>query len=81
MYAGALFIQTALGWNMYVSIVVLLLVTAVYTVVGRFNSEKIQFQFCQGRCCVKSAERFILLPNLIADYKPPTSTSLIIYQF
>ncbi|XP_071946517.1 sodium/glucose cotransporter 4-like [Antedon mediterranea] len=34
MYAGALFIQQALGWNLYVAIVSLLLITAVYTVAG-----------------------------------------------
>ncbi|XP_013386157.1 sodium/glucose cotransporter 5 [Lingula anatina] len=34
IYAGALFIQLALGWDMYVSIVVLLAVTAVFTVLG-----------------------------------------------
>nr|XP_006822359.1 PREDICTED: sodium/glucose cotransporter 4-like [Saccoglossus kowalevskii] len=34
MYAGALFINLALGWNMYLAIVTLLLITAVYTVLG-----------------------------------------------
>lgn len=34
MFAGALFIQQALGWNLYVSIVGLLLITAVYTIAG-----------------------------------------------
>ncbi|XP_072024831.1 sodium/glucose cotransporter 4-like [Amphiura filiformis] len=34
MYAGALFIQQALGWNLYVAIVSLLFITAIYTVAG-----------------------------------------------
>ncbi|KAK3099871.1 hypothetical protein FSP39_010991 [Pinctada imbricata] len=34
IYAGAVFVQQALGWNTYISIVALLAVTAVYTVVG-----------------------------------------------
>uniref|UniRef100_A0A3P8U8S9 Solute carrier family 5 member 9 n=1 Tax=Amphiprion percula TaxID=161767 RepID=A0A3P8U8S9_AMPPE len=34
IFSGALFIQVALGWNLYLSTGVLLLVTAVYTVVG-----------------------------------------------
>ncbi|XP_005423245.2 sodium/glucose cotransporter 4 [Geospiza fortis] len=34
IFAGALFIRTALGWNLYLSTVVLLAVTAVYTIAG-----------------------------------------------
>ncbi|XP_033126646.1 sodium/glucose cotransporter 4-like [Anneissia japonica] len=34
MYAGALFIQQALGWNLYVAIVSLLFITAIYTIAG-----------------------------------------------
>ncbi|XP_013413373.1 sodium/glucose cotransporter 5-like [Lingula anatina] len=34
IYAGALFIGLALGWNMYLSIAVLLTVTGAYTVLG-----------------------------------------------
>uniref|UniRef100_A0A8K9WKV0 Sodium/myo-inositol cotransporter 2 n=1 Tax=Oncorhynchus mykiss TaxID=8022 RepID=A0A8K9WKV0_ONCMY len=34
MYAGAVFIQQALQWNIYVAVVVLLLITALYTVTG-----------------------------------------------
>uniref|UniRef100_A0AAQ6A1Q0 Sodium/myo-inositol cotransporter 2 n=1 Tax=Amphiprion ocellaris TaxID=80972 RepID=A0AAQ6A1Q0_AMPOC len=34
MYAGALFIQLALQWNIYLAIVLLLSVTAIYTVAG-----------------------------------------------
>jgi len=35
IFAGALFIQLALGWDMYVSIVALLFITAIYTVLGK----------------------------------------------
>ncbi|XP_058916162.1 sodium/glucose cotransporter 4 isoform X2 [Kogia breviceps] len=34
IFSGALFIQMALGWNLYLSTVILLLVTAVYTITG-----------------------------------------------
>ena len=34
IYAGALFIQLALGWDMYMSIGVLLAVTCIYTALG-----------------------------------------------
>ena len=34
IYAGAIFIQQALHWNMYLAIAVLLSITAVYTVTG-----------------------------------------------
>ena len=37
MYAGALFIQLALGWNLYVAIIALLGITAVYTVAGKYK--------------------------------------------
>ncbi|XP_066272494.1 sodium/myo-inositol cotransporter 2-like isoform X2 [Branchiostoma lanceolatum] len=34
MYAGAIYIQQALGWNIYLAIVLLLALSAVYTVTG-----------------------------------------------
>ncbi|XP_035662355.1 sodium/glucose cotransporter 4-like [Branchiostoma floridae] len=34
MYAGAVFVQQALDWDQYLSIIVLLAVTAVYTILG-----------------------------------------------
>lgn len=34
MFSGAVFIQQALGWNIYVAISALLLITALYTVAG-----------------------------------------------
>lgn len=37
MYAGALFIQLALQWNIYLAVVLLLSVTAIYTVAGELS--------------------------------------------
>nr|XP_025042099.1 sodium/glucose cotransporter 4 isoform X3 [Pelodiscus sinensis] len=34
IFSGALFIQVSLGWNLYLSTVILLVVTAVYTIAG-----------------------------------------------
>lgn len=34
MYAGALFIQLALQWNIYLAVVMLLSITALYTIAG-----------------------------------------------
>ncbi|XP_078486654.1 sodium/glucose cotransporter 4-like [Ciona intestinalis] len=34
LFAGAIFIQEALGWNIYLAIIVLLAITALYTVTG-----------------------------------------------
>ncbi|XP_026772624.1 sodium/myo-inositol cotransporter 2 [Pangasianodon hypophthalmus] len=34
MYAGAVFIQQALGWNIYLAVILLLIITALYTVAG-----------------------------------------------
>ncbi|XP_046558291.1 sodium/glucose cotransporter 5-like [Haliotis rubra] len=34
IYAGGLFIKLALGWNMYISIVGLLVITGIYTILG-----------------------------------------------
>lgn len=35
IYAGALFIQLALGWDMYLAIVTLLAITGLFTVLGK----------------------------------------------
>uniref|UniRef100_A0AAR2LHN2 Sodium/myo-inositol cotransporter 2 n=1 Tax=Pygocentrus nattereri TaxID=42514 RepID=A0AAR2LHN2_PYGNA len=34
MYAGAVFIQQALGWDIYLAVILLLVITALYTVAG-----------------------------------------------
>uniref|UniRef100_A0A8C6WVD6 Solute carrier family 5 member 9 n=1 Tax=Neogobius melanostomus TaxID=47308 RepID=A0A8C6WVD6_9GOBI len=46
IFSGALFIQVALGWDLYLSTAVLLLVTAAYTIAGR-SSDQIP-QDCSG---------------------------------
>ncbi|XP_070571733.1 sodium/glucose cotransporter 4-like isoform X2 [Ptychodera flava] len=38
MFAGALFIQQALGWNLYLAIVIILAITALYTVLGGLSA-------------------------------------------
>lgn len=40
IFSGALFIQVSLGWDLYVSTVVLLAVTALYTIVGNKTTHK-----------------------------------------
>lgn len=39
IFSGALFIQMALGWNLYLSTGILLVVTAIYTITGRAEPE------------------------------------------
>lgn len=34
MFSGAVFIQQALGWNIYASVIALLVITMIYTVTG-----------------------------------------------
>lgn len=38
LYSGALFIQVCLGWNLYLSTVLMLVVTALYTIAGTQTS-------------------------------------------
>lgn len=35
LYSGALFVQVCLGWDLYLSTVLMLLVTGLYTIAGR----------------------------------------------
>ena len=35
IYSGAIFMQQLLGWNMYLCVVIILAVTAVYTIAGQ----------------------------------------------
>ena len=44
IFSGALFIQMALGWNLYLSTVILLVVTAVYTITGRAEGRSCRVQ-------------------------------------
>lgn len=34
LYAGALFVQICLGWNFYISTILMLVITALYTIAG-----------------------------------------------
>ncbi len=34
MYVGALFIEQVFGWNLYASVILLLAITAVFTIMG-----------------------------------------------
>lgn len=38
MYAGALFIKYLLGWDIYISSVILLILTAIYTIAGGLST-------------------------------------------
>ena len=38
MYAGSLFVNQILGWDVYSSTILILAVTAVYTIGGTFNT-------------------------------------------
>lgn len=46
MYAGALFIQQALHWDLYIAVVCLLAITAVYTVAGTWLSFRSYHRSC-----------------------------------
>lgn len=38
MFSGAVFIQQALGWNIYIAVIALLSITALYTVTGETHA-------------------------------------------
>lgn len=44
LYSGALFVQVCLGWDLYLSTVLMLVVTGLYTIAGRLLS------VCQPQC-------------------------------
>lgn len=61
MYAGAVFIQLALQWDIYLAVVLLLSVTAVYTVAGDLSVVEticldIEYRYCYSVyitvCCL-----------------------------
>lgn len=47
LYSGAIFLNQALGWNMYVSVVALVILAAVFTIGGKTkaNRRAIPFQW------------------------------------
>lgn len=50
MFSGAVFIQQALGWNIYVAVIGLLLITALYTVTG----------MCGNVCLIRTSQPLLL---------------------
>lgn len=46
MFSGAVFIQQALGWNIYVAVITLLLITALYTVTGMYADVCVRLCMC-----------------------------------
>ena len=58
MYAGALFIQMVFGWDLYVSLAFILVITAAYTIVGKYIYYYLLYY------CLKIP---ILLHNLYAE--------------
>lgn len=51
MYAGALFIQQALHWDLYIAVAGLLAITAVYTVAGAWLSFRSEHSSCLACAC------------------------------
>jgi len=43
LYSGAIFLNQALGWNLYVSVIALVALAAVFTIGGKSNKNKKQF--------------------------------------
>lgn len=39
LYSGAIFLNQALGWNMYVSVIALVFVAAIFTIGGKLNKK------------------------------------------
>ncbi len=45
LYSGALFVQVCLGWNLYLSTVLMLVVTALYTIAGTHITNSMFFRY------------------------------------
>jgi hypothetical protein len=43
LYSGAIFLNQALGWNMYVSVIALVALAAVFTIGGKLTKDKRNF--------------------------------------
>lgn len=52
IYAGSVFLYEAVGWNVYLSAACILAITAVYTVLGNYNSTGIQLVVNRSLCHV-----------------------------
>lgn len=54
MFSGAVFIQQALGWNIYVAVIALLLITALYTVTGVSSAHGVSLKAVKKLLAIKS---------------------------
>ena len=51
IFCGAIFMQQLLGWNLYLCVVIILAIVAIYTVVGK--EEFLTFahiRYCMSQC-------------------------------
>ncbi|MEQ2275032.1 Sodium/nucleoside cotransporter, partial [Xenotaenia resolanae] len=77
MFSGAVFIQQALGWNIYVSVIALLLITALYTV----TVSPVGLVFCfllywpSILCCSNLINKYGSKPYFLAPEYLPASWS------
>ena len=55
MYAGALFIGQALGWNVYTSIILLLIIASIFTITGLSRVHL---------CCALPLERIMIIHSV-----------------
>jgi Na+/proline symporter len=55
LFAGALFIKVSLGWNIYLSIIILILIAAIFSAIGGLTAV-MWTDFIQGK---KKWTRFI----------------------
>jgi Na+/proline symporter len=46
LYSGAIFLNQALGWNMYVSVIALVALAAIFTISGKSNKDNEIIFFC-----------------------------------
>ncbi|XP_040211727.1 sodium/glucose cotransporter 2 isoform X1 [Rana temporaria] len=62
MFSGAIFIQVALGWNIYLSVIALLVITTIYTVTGGLAAlmytDTVQTFVIIGGACVLAGYAF-----------------------
>ncbi|KAM3917173.1 sodium/glucose cotransporter 2 [Leptodactylus fuscus] len=62
MFSGAVFIQVALGWNIYLSVIALLVITTIYTVTGGLAAlmytDTVQTFVIIGGACVLAGYAF-----------------------
>ncbi|KAG9465496.1 hypothetical protein GDO78_018179 [Eleutherodactylus coqui] len=63
MFSGAVFIQVALGWNIYLSVIALLIITTIYTVTGGLAAlmytDTVQTFVIIGGACILAGYAFL----------------------